>query len=72
MLVIVVAHIGIDAFEARVRDGTGPGSRMIPGIPVLKAANRAAVIGRALAAIEPEEFAKYGGYRVEDREIPPE
>ncbi len=72
MLVIVVAHIGTKAFEARIRDGTGPRSKMIPGIPVFTGETKAAVVGRAEARLSPELIREHGGYRVEDREIPPE
>lgn len=67
MIVLVIGHIGTNAYEGRLRNGTGDGSSQLPNTPVMTGASEAEVIEAAKQHLKPSVVSRLG-FRIEVRE----
>lgn len=70
MIVIVIAKFGGGRCEARIRNGTGPRSRLVPGTPVCYGDSEQAVLAEAKRWLRPSVARRHGGVRIDVREDP--
>lgn len=70
MIVIVIAKFGGGRCEARIRDGTGEGSNLIPKTPVCYGDSEQDVINEAKRWIRPSLVEQHGGVSIDVREDP--
>ncbi|HXK36703.1 MAG TPA: hypothetical protein VJ553_03930 [Candidatus Paceibacterota bacterium] len=70
MIVIVVAKFGGGKCEARIRNGTGPRSTLIPNTPVCYGDSEHDVLNEAKRYLNPALVRSHRGVRVEVREDP--
>lgn len=67
MIVLVIGHIGTNAYEGRLRNGTGDGSSQLPNTPVLIGLSEQEIINAAKQHLKPSVVDAVG-FRIEVRE----
>jgi len=70
MIVIVIARFGGGRCEARIRNGTGPRSKLIPDTPVCYGDSEQQVVAEAKRWIKPSLVRRHRGIRIDVRDDP--
>lgn len=70
MIVLVIAHTGITAYEGRLRTGTGPTSEMLPGTPVCYGTSVKEIVDEAKRHVKPSVVRRHRGIRIDIRDDP--